>query len=136
MGFGLIVDGYGLSRNISGPNEGSCNDITIYNNSKWSGNESQYFGDGKLVADGIFRYILGQFICSFPDPITERQLRFNILHILARTMVEHVIGRQRAYWPIISNIYTHHLNWIGIIYRNVALLTNMLVIYQSPMRKR
>ena len=136
VGIGLICDGYGLSRNISGPNEGSCNDINIYQNSDWYENEEEHFGDGKLVADGIFRYTNGSFICSFPNPTTQRQLLFNVLHILARTMVEHVIGRQRSYWPIISNVYTYHLQWIGIIYRNVAILTNILVIFQSPMRKR
>ena len=132
----MICDGYGLSRNVTGPNAGSCNDINIYQNSKWYKKEKKCFGNGKLLADGIFRYTEGAFLCSFPDAVTKYQLLFNVLHILARTMVEHVIGRQRGYWQIISNLYTHHLMWLGIIYRNVAILTNMLVIYQSPMRKR
>ena len=57
------------------------------------------------------------------------------MHILSRTMVEHVIGRQKGYWPIIANKYTLSLDWISLIFRNTAILTNMLTIHQSPMRK-
>ena len=132
----MICDGYGLARNITGEDEGTCNDINIYQNSKWYHNETKYFGNGKILVDGIFRHTWGSFICSYPNPINEYQLLFNVMHILGRTMVEHVFGRQQAYWQILTNVYTHDLMWHGLIYRNTALLTNMLVIHQSPMRKK
>ena len=44
------------------------------------------------------------------------------------------LGRQKGDWPIISNTFTLSLKWIGIVYRCCALLTNILVIHQSPKR--
>ena len=131
----MICDGYGIAHNIIGPERGGCNDITIWYNSGYNKNIRKHFGNTKLLVDGIFRHAEGNFICSFPNPVNERQLRFNVMHILGRTMVEHVFGRQKGYWPIIARKYTLNLRWLPIIYRNVALLTNMLVMHQSPMRK-
>ena len=135
VGFALICDGYGMSRNIAGYDEGSCNDINIYQNSDWYKKPNDYFGNYKILADGIFRHVEGPFICSFPNVTNDEEMMFNVMHILARVMIEHVFGRQKAYWSIIDSMYTYNLKWIGLIYRNVALLTNMLVKHQSPMRK-
>ena len=134
-GFGLICDGYGISRNILGRDKGSCNDILIWQNSHYMDDIESRLGNAKVLVDSIFRHVDGPFICSFPNATNDEQVLFNVLHILARTMIEHVFGRQRGYWPIIAETFSFHLRWLPLIYRNTALLTNMLVIHQSPMRK-
>ena len=134
MGFLTFIDGNGITRLISGWLPGSYNDINAWYLSEYFDKQDEYFGDAMALFDGIYRYVSGPFICAFANPCNDEKLILNLLHILSRSTIEHVYGRQKLYWPIIGTTYTLALKWIGIIYRCCAILTNILVIHQSPMR--
>ena len=112
----------------------SNNDINGWYLTEYYDNRDEYFGDAYALFDGIYRYVSGPFICSFANPCTDEELMCNLLHILARTTIEHVFGRQKVYWGIIGGTYTLSLHWLRLIYRCCVILTNVLVTHQSPMR--
>ena len=65
-----------------------------------------------MTTHAIFRYTEGPFNWLFPKRRNEIQLMYNTMHIVAYTMIEHVIGREKTYLAIIGNIYTFDLKWI------------------------
>ena len=130
----VFCDGYGIGRIASGWLPGASNDINAWYLSKFFQDKNKYFGNAKALFDGIYRYVPGPWICSFKKPTNEQELLYNLLHILTRSIIEHLFGRQKKYWSIIGNKYTLHLRWLGLVYRNAMLLTNILIKHQSPLR--
>ena len=88
--------------------------------------------------DSIFRYVDVNddpiFITRFPHATTVQEAMYNILHSEARVIIENTYARQKKYFPILGMGYPFDLDTIDIVYRCCVILTNILIIHQSPMR--
>ena len=135
LGCTNIIDGNGIARSAHGPAPGAWNDINGWYSSEYYGrqNELNCFGNGKLLADGIYRYAEGPFICSFAAVTNIKQFYYNLFHLLARVVIENYHHRLKQYFPILTN-YTYKLENFGLFYNTCLLLTNLLIINQDPLR--
>ena len=101
VGFLTFCDCFGVTRLVHGPVRGAANDINSWYTSDFKQNINRYFGNhGKVLFDGIYAYVNGPFICSFPNPSNLREYLFNALHSQARSIIENTYSRQKLWWPI------------------------------------
>lgn len=137
VGFITFCDSLGVTRLVCGHIPGKQNDIRLWYTSEYRENRQQYFGNSVVLFDSIYRYVdveSGLFITRFPSADTVPEAVYNVLHTEARVLIENTYARQKQYFPIIGMRFPFQLKWIDIVYRCVVILTNILIIHQSPMR--
>ena len=135
VGFLEFVDNKGITRLVHGAARGSHNDINIWYQSDYSKDVNKYFGDYKVLFDGIYEYVDGPFLCPIRRPASRTDVMYNILQRDDRSIVENKFGRTKVCWPLVGVQYNLKLSMVGIVYRVCVLLTNILIKHQHPLRK-
>eukprot|EP01083_Nonionella_stella_P126459 382763_1 len=118
---------------------GRKNDIQIWCDSVWCEQVHDLVAAGDLILfDGAFRYVDDIFLVPFPQPIdpNSRQRDWNRMQSKARVLVENWFGIFKRHWGIFHHKYPFRRNRIGLFFRCCAIMTNIINIWQSPMRAR
>ena len=89
-----------------------------------------------VLFDGIYDGLDDDlFICPIREPQTQAHQLFNLLQRRDRSIIENKFGRQQQFFPIIALPFTLDPRLVGIVYRCCVILTNIIIGFQSPLRK-
>ena len=137
VGFLTFCDSLGVTRMVCGHVRGAVNDIGLWYSCSYRHNIQNTFGNHQVLFDGIYRYVdtdKNLFVTRFEHAETVEEAIYNVFHSEARVIIENTYARQKEYFPIIAMRFPFKLSWIDIVYRCVVILTNVLIMHQSPMR--
>lgn len=128
-----------MTRLVCGNVRGAVNDIGIWYSCKYRNQKQRFFGDNKVLFDSIYRYVdydrLDElFVTRFPYAHNMEQAFYNVAHGEARVIIENTYARQQMCFPIIARPFPYNKKYIDIVFRNVVILTNVLILEQSPLR--
>lgn len=113
---------------------GSQNDIQLWYASDFGQHPTRYVGNSLILFDGILNFCRGPLLCPIRNPNTQAEVMYNLLQREARVIIENKFAWTKRLSPIVGLKYNLHLDSIGLVYHNCVLLTNVIIIHQSPMR--
>ena len=88
-----------------------------------------------ILADGAFEYIGDIFVTPYRgNDLNLREKQYNVLQRKARSLIEHVFSRMKVLFPVIAEQYQMDKRYVGVIFRTVAVLTNLFCIFEKPLR--
>ena len=132
----FVHDGSGKAIYIHGGERGALNDITLLRGSSFGRNIDQYvaFGD-YVLCDGAWRNEGPPYLCRFTDrnTLSTIQLAYNYVLSDKRVICENYYGRMHGLFPIL-NYFQQRIDKLDIYVRAIAVLTNIHLKYQSPLR--
>ena len=115
---------------------GCMNDIQIWNCSPFcNGNLTNYIGNTSVLFDGILDFLRENLLTPIRNPSGNGEIIYNILQREARVIIENKFARTKLLWPLIGLQYNLSLDLIGIVYYNCVLLTNIIILFQDPLRR-
>lgn len=132
----MVHDGNGICVYIHGGERGAWDDLTLLRNSTFHRRINQYVEHGHWVlCDGAWRNVGAPYLCKFTDRVwlTAAEMAFNYSLADVRVQCENWYGRMHLLFPILD-LFMLGLDKLDVYVRGLAILTNINIQYQSPLR--
>ena len=136
--FHCAHSGTGRVYSVIGPIPGSYNDIQAAKSTLLYTQSHRYLAPGHGVLSDMAYYHIGYpFICriAYQMTYTPEEIAYNISHSHSRVISENWYGRFRAYWSYLNKPWAMNLDDIGCTFRALAIVTNIIITIQDPLRQ-
>ena len=136
--FHCVHSGTGRVYSVSGPIPGANNDIQSARTSPVYTHRNQYLAPGHGVFADLAYYYVGQpFVCrvAYQPHYTAIENTYNLYHSKTRVISENWYGRFKLYWGYWMKPWAMSLEDVGMAFRAMAIVTNLIITVQDPLRQ-